>query len=165
MTKIVWPLPLLLLTMSSCIVIRDHAPTSGSLPLDGVQEARIGALRGVRAVRVRVFGVKISQLGYSDKSVEDEIVDRIRKAGIEVEQVTSDRTVATVAADVTRGYGMPYKVEMTVTEKAMLLRDVNRDVEAITWKQFEQAGTASEVRDVMLELADEFIVDFKLANP
>jgi len=31
--------------------------------------------------------------------------------------------------------------------------------------QFEQAGTASEVRDVMLELADELIADFKLANP
>jgi hypothetical protein len=165
MTKIVLPLPLVLLAMSSCIIITDHAPTSGSLPWDAVQEARIGVLRGVKAVRVLVFGAKILQLGYTDESVQDEIIDRIQKAGIEVEQVTRDRTVATVVTTVTRGYGMPYKVEMTVTEKALLLRDANRDVQATTWEQFEQAGTASEVRDIMLKLADELIADFKLANP
>ena len=30
--------------------------------------------------------------------------------------------------------------------------------------RFEQAGTASEVRHIVLELADELIADFKLAN-
>ena len=32
-------------------------------------------------MRVLVSGVKILQLGYTDKSVEDEIIDRIRKLG------------------------------------------------------------------------------------
>lgn len=54
-------------------------------------------------MRVLVSGSETLQLGYADKSVEDEIIDRIQKASIEVEQVTSDRTVATVVTTVTRG--------------------------------------------------------------
>lgn len=154
----------LLSGLASCVVT-DHAPKSGSLPMDMQQSLRVYPLIGIRAVRVMVFGASSMELGYSNLSVENEIIDRMKKAGIEVEQVTQDPGVPKVVMQVSRGYSLPYVVEMKVTEKALLVRDVSHEAEATTWSHSEPAGTASEARDIMLKLADRFIKDFKLANP
>ena len=150
--------------LASCVV-RDHAPVGGRSVKETLQAQHVYQLRGLRAVRVLVFGPSRMNFPYTDRSVEDEIVERMKKAGIEVEQVTKDRTVPNVVTEVVNGYALPYWVEMKVTERAMLLRDPSHEVKAITWNEFEQVGTSSEVRDVMLRMADQFIADFKLANP
>jgi hypothetical protein len=143
------------------------------------EDAERESLRGVAGVEVRVepLDSEIEQLGLTTGKIEQDIRQRLQKAGVKV-LTERERLATPTAATLTvrmdtlhdRIGRYFYSTDLLLAQRVKLETPGAPEVSAVTWKKLGVVSTVADdnvkhLQDQVLRKVDQFIKDYLGVNP
>lgn len=143
------------------------------------EEAERESLRGLTGVEVVVdpLDIEIEQLGLSTGKIQQDIRQRLQKAGMKV--LTEKERLASPAAGILivrvdtlhdRIGRYFYSTDLLLAQRVELKGREAPELSAVTWKKLGAVSTVADdnvkhLEDQVLRKVDQFIKDYQAANP